>query len=326
MTKFAISSEGVESLRKLAQDLRDLMEHALSCGRTLQNVMLGLSNELGSFSDESLMLASDSVAVVAKASAFVTDMAQALDSKAANIEGMLPVGDVRFGSSVSLADGFSQNQMRPSVGAVPRSLSSSQYGWTMQNGKSVYDHPAEVSRYLYIDQGSAYPANFQGTCGLCSCANVLRLSGVQLGEKEMVDFAASNKLCDYVPGIASSSGGTGPDDRRRILDYFGVPSDVVAVGMSGGVADGETIGRLARFVSEGRGVIVSVHANTLHCSGRAEDDYHAVTVTSVVRDKFGRIDGFYICDSNVGTTYYSADLVRRALTGNAMNVTKTIIR
>ena len=86
--------------------------------------------------------------------------------------------------------------------STPRDLVSTQYGFTKNMaGMEVYDSPLEVDKYLYSKQGSAYE-NFKGTCGLCSIANILRLSGVNIGEKEVIDYAANmqggifaSKLC-----------------------------------------------------------------------------------------------------------------------------------
>ncbi|MFR2605754.1 MAG: hypothetical protein ACLTAX_11405 [Waltera sp.] len=51
-----------------------------------------------------------------------------------------------------------------------------------------------------------------------------------------------------------------------------------------------------------------------------------MTVVSVTKDTSGKICGYHICDSNYGTDYYDVDRIRKALTGNDMNVTTQIIR
>ena len=327
MTKFAVSPEGAESLRKLSQDVRNIMEHMSTSGRNLQNAVMTLDEGLGAFSDKAIVLASDCVAAVATASSSSERIASLLESKASVIEALIGSASLP-GSNASTADSYGSliRGMRPVAGATPRSLESTEQQWTINNGESIYDHPEEMSHFLYASQGSAYSANFGGTCGLCSCANVLRLAGVELGEKEMIDFAAPNKLCDYVMNEPDASGGTGPLDRQVILAHFGIDSSIVGVDKYGGSATYETMDKIADAVSAGKGVIASVHANTLYASGPAEDDFHAVTITSVRKDRFGNIAGFYIADSNIGTTYYPASLVSRALTGSPLNITTHSIR
>ena len=67
------------------------------------------------------------------------------------------------------------DRMKPQ-GKYPRDLPVSAYGYHQTaNGQQVYDSPEEMSGYLYRSQGSA-DSRFKGTCGLCSCANILRLA------------------------------------------------------------------------------------------------------------------------------------------------------
>ena len=218
--------------------------------------------------------------------------------------------------------------------STPRDLPQTQYGFTKDsNGNLTYDSPMEMDKYLYAQQGSAY-TNFQGTCGLCSCANILRLAGVNYSEKDMIDYAASTssgngwfqKLCTVNPLSPESSGGTNPKSRQQILEHFGISSGVFSVEIENGVASDAAIESIAQYVADGRGVILSVHAGVLYNGWAVRDDYHAVTVTSVTRNKYGDVSGFYICDSNVGTTYYSALQIKEALTGADMNVTHSHIR
>ena len=221
--------------------------------------------------------------------------------------------------------------------STPRDLPQTQYGFTKDsNGNLTYDSPMEMDQYLYAKQGSAY-TNFQGTCGLCSCANILRLSGVDVTEKDVIDYAASvgnpgsfsGKLCEIDPNCADATGGTGPDERKEILEHFGISSGVWPVEKKGGMATEETVEQISDFISDGRGVILSVHASVLNPEMYLNDldsDFHAVTVTSVSKNNLGEVVGFYICDSNSGTSYYDVNTVRKALTGNDMNYTHQRIR
>ena len=217
----------------------------------------------------------------------------------------------------------------------PRDLSVSQYGFTKDaSGMETYDSPLEVDQYLYAEQGSTYD-NFKGTCGLCSCANVLRLAGVNYGEKEMIDYAAnqqgglfSTRLCIVNPFNPSASGGTTPKQRQQILDNFGVSSSIFDVKTD---ADGktsiDTINDLAKWVSEGRGVIIDVDAGLFYNSPKNYGKGHAVTLTSVEKNKYGDISAFYILDSNQGTVKCNAwelqDMLRNFV---GINVTSQIIR
>lgn len=218
---------------------------------------------------------------------------------------------------------------------TPRDLSVSQYGFIKDaSGMETYDSPFEVDQYLYSEQGSVYD-NFKGTCGLCSCANVLRLAGVNYGEKEMIDYAANQqggffatRLCIVNPFNPSESGGTTPKQRQQILDNFGVSSSIFDVKTD---ADGktsiDTINDLAQWVSEGRGVIVDVDAGLFYNSSRNYDQGHAVTLTSVEKNKYGDVTAFYILDSNQGTVKCNAwelqDMLRNFV---GINVTSQIIR
>ena len=260
------------------------------------------------------------------------------------VDNNMPASGMYDGQTASMMDDPLLSDLEPNRTA-PRSLSCSQYGFTVDaNGDSTYDSPMEMDHYLYRKQGSA-DANFQGTCGLCAIANVMRLAGVDLSEKDVIDYAANaseiddpvtdeilwaaHRLCTYNPFNPQESGGTTPGKRLKILEHFGINSGVYSVKMEGKIASYETMNQIADFVAEGRGVILSVHASILEPNMYENDlnhDFHAVTVTSVKKNKYGNISGFYICDSNKGTSFYPIDQVQAALTGADMNVTYSHIR
>lgn len=234
----------------------------------------------------------------------------------------------------SMVSSSNEDSFKPTR-QTPRDLTMSQYGFTTNaSGMEVYDSPLEMDKYLYSMQGSAYD-NFKGTCGLCSCANVLRLAGVNYGEKEMIDYAAdsqgglfSPKLCTVNPLSPSASGGTTPKQRQQILDHFGVSSSIWNIKTD---ADGktsiETINDIGKWVSEGRGVIVDVDAGLFYNSPPNFGKGHAVTITSVERNKYGDITAFYILDSNQGTVKYNSWEIQEMLrTFVGINVTSQIIR
>lgn len=197
----------------------------------------------------------------------------------------------------------------------------------------------DVSGYN-IDPNFKMDFAFHGTCGIVSCVNLLRLAGrSETTEQEVLEYAWNHELCYghnieiknnrifYIPGYF---GGTTPYMRKFILSHFGLPSNTVVVNPDADLA----IADIAGFVSEGRGVILSVHASVLWGEVEEADphakDHHAITVTSVQMDSDNQITGFYICDSGTHKDDYarfcSADLIKRSLTGTHMNVTDIIIR
>lgn len=232
----------------------------------------------------------------------------------------------------SLGSPGQPDRMKPQ-GKYPRDFPVSAYGYHQTaNGQQVYDSPEEMSGYLYRSQGSA-DSRFKGTCGLCSCANILRLAGAEYSEKEMIAYAAANydgqgrRLCDAGSLFPGANGATTPKARKEILEHFGISSSVFPVTMEHGMATGETMEQIGKYVSEGRGVILSVYSGELNPEKyRWNNGPHAVTVVSVTKDTSGKICGYHICDSNYGTDYYDVDRIRKALTGNDMNVTTQIIR
>ena len=155
-------------------------------------------------------------------------------------------------------------------------------------------------------------------------------------EGTIIDYASQtnapnsiNKLCEIGHFNPGANGGTSPEDRKEILNHFGIDSGIFKIKRdSSGAISNENVSDIAKYVSEGRGVIISVHAFSLWYGRKnSKKDFHAVTVTSVKKDSAGNIAGFYVCDTGIGgTQYYSADTLCEALTGSPMNVTYQIIR
>lgn len=246
-----------------------------------------------------------------------------------------------FETSSSIARGTSIYQVDlPGVSGEikgkPRDLPVTQQIF-VDNGKGevVYNTPNETGNTLYSSQGSAY-TNFLGTCGLCSCANVLRLSGVFYDEKDVIDYAATtrfegrlfSKLCTYNPLDAEKSGGTIPEQRKEILSHFGIDSSVIPVVQdTDGSVSIQTIEMIGNSVSTGRGVIIDVDCGVFYNDPRENGYGHAVTVISVTKNKYGDVSGFYIADSNQGTVYCPAWLIQQAMRPwVGINVTNQIIR
>ena len=218
---------------------------------------------------------------------------------------------------------------------TPRDLPSTRYCFSKtSSGMEIYDSPLEVDKYLYSKQGSAYD-NFKGTCGLCSCANILRLAGVDIGEKEIIDYVAnmqggffSAKLCTVDPFNPAASGGTTPKQRQQILEYFGISSSIWNVKTDkNGKTSIDTINDIGKWISEGRGVIVDVDAGLFYNSPKNYGKGHAVTITSVEKNKYGDVTAFYILDSNQGTVKYNVWEMQEMLRSFVgINVTSQIIR
>ena len=201
---------------------------------------------------------------------------------------------------------------------TPRNLPVTQQQWqTDADGSMTYNMPAQTGGLLDADQGKV--DGYLGTCGLCSCVNVIRLSGAGIEEASMVDFASKNGLCMSGGKNPELRGGTSPQSRQQILKSYGIDSFCCRQSVSG----------IARYVSEGRGVIISVDAGALWYD-QPDNGMHAVTVTSVRKDREGRIKGFFICDSGTGgkdgSRYISAEKMKNSLSFNQMNVTSNIIR
>ncbi len=184
----------------------------------------------------------------------------------------------------------------------------------------MFDSPEETGLKLDSHQGKT--DRFQGTCGIVSCENVLRLAGVDITEEEVVKYASRRhglkhaRLCTV--GLnALSNGGTTASDRKKILAHYGMNSFCLK----------PSIEEMARCVEEGRGVIISVFAGELYYGQSIVHDSHAVTVTATKRSPDGKLEGFYLCDSNDRpATFYHTAVIEKALTGHDMNVTESVIR
>jgi len=207
---------------------------------------------------------------------------------------------------------------------VSRSLSTTQQGWENLTGnRRRFDTPIETGSSMIAQQGEV--RGFQGTCGLVACANLLRLAGVNVAERDLVTYASATRrqdgsayLCRVDLLHPRGSGGTTQWDREEILTHFGMSSEFRPA----------TVDNIRQAVTEGRGVIASVHAQQLYDGvASRENDLHAVAVTSVVEGD-GQVVGVYLCDSNNRpASYYPIERFEAALNHRTdLNVTSTIIR
>lgn len=347
MAKFAINAEGANSMKKLAEDLVQSINGIDETSQTLERQINGIERELGIYGTEIINIAKESRGKTKNVQESISELVQRISIKAEEIMMLLNFDGsndtclslVNERNSISdngiISGGFNTNGLQPNR-TNPRDLPVSQFGFTRDaDGNQVYDSPMEMNDYLYKKQGSARMM-YQGTCGLCSCANILRLAGVNATEEQMIAYASNTtapnsieKLCETGHINPGRNGGTNPEGRRSILEHFGIDSGLFVVEMDRtGGATQTTMNSISDMVSSGKGVILSVHADMLwHDAPYGINDYHAITVTSVKKDSSGNVLGYYVCDSAQGVTaYYSAEKLRRSLTGARMNVTYQIIR
>lgn len=220
-------------------------------------------------------------------------------------------------SADQAASGYGVKSTKESFG-----LKATKQTWTVESDDSlVFNTPVETGRKLDANQGKV--DGFWGTCGLVSCANVLRLAGYPATEKEMVSYASTTlsrdgKTLCTTDSFAENNGATSAEARQQILRHFGIKSELKAASVT----------NIADAVSEGRGVIISVYGRMLRQGWSIIRDLHAVTVTSVKKDRHGNVLGFYVCDSGTGgidnSRFYPAVQVENALSGKPMNVTEII--
>lgn len=199
-------------------------------------------------------------------------------------------------------------------------LKETQQTWQTQGEYSVFNTPEKTGEKLDSNQGKLN--TFLGTCGCVSCVNVLRLAGIDVSEEELVTYAATHEneqgeaLCSYGSSDYAANGGTTVMDRKNILEAYGVKSKLVP----------PTIDNIFDEVSNGKGVIASVHASFLYNGEISNNDRHAVTITSV-KYKNNEPYSVIICDSNgMPSEEYHVGIFKTALTGNMLNVTEKIIR
>lgn len=176
----------------------------------------------------------------------------------------------------------------------------------------VCGDPGAVAGVLHSRQGEN-GLGYQGTCGVVSCQNVLRLFGVSATEDEMVRYAATRGLCS-VHRNPEASGATNPYTRARLLGEWGFPTEIV---------ERPEPGRVAQAFEEGHGVIVGVNAGILWDNANFYGNgfsNHAVAVTGTARDEVGGLLGLYICDSGRRLSDDSARFVPADLFGKAVDV------
>lgn len=206
---------------------------------------------------------------------------------------------------------------------TPRMLTKTAQGWTETPDGLLYDSPMKTGKNLISNQGSVL--HYSQDCGVVCCANVARMAGVDVSERKALETALNNKCCEkhrktFFTRRDIDGGGTYAEGRKELLGHLGIDSYL----------EPQTVKNISDRVSEGRGVIISVRADKLWQNPK-EKGLHAITVTSVLKNRDGSPYGFYVCDSGTGgvdcARFYTAHELAAALTPNRnMNVTKNVIR
>lgn len=356
--RIKLDEQGVEILRLFSRNLKEISGEYIAAGNRLLDDMGRVKNCLGSDALQVEKLIDDLNAILQHEMYPLEELSEYCERLAVHME-ILILKKLSGALNVAAQNNIGQREAQQNIerrGAVqsatgntaafymditrktPRDLVQTNYGMEKDSqGNLVYDSPMELDQYLCIRQGNA-DSDYRGTCGLCCCANVLKMSGVRSSELQMIQYASNTsspngfkeKLCTTGNADASQNGGTSVSDRKMILEHFGIPSSIMEIELdSDGKAAYKNLERIASCIEAGKGVILSVHASVLWKDNEIslEEDWHAVTVTSVKRNQKGELLGFFLCDSaDDGTHYYSAECVRSALFGVPYNVTQSIIR
>ena len=208
----------------------------------------------------------------------------------------------------------------------PRSLLTTRYGFQSQiiNGQNlrVYDDPVGTNSLLIQHQGNSQ-YDMEGTCGLCQCANILTMSGVQGSTEDSIISVAMHSsnnvlvMMELFSPYSEERGGTTVQCRQEILSRCGLPT----YNMPMSANREENIQHLSEAIRTGHGVIVSVDVARLWRNGQSGG--HAISLISVSEDG----DMFIYNDTGNGTmgTISSTEL-GYALTGRPANITTNIIR
>ena len=185
---------------------------------------------------------------------------------------------------------------------------------------TVCGEPQKVAKVLDYRQGQNN-LGFQGTCGIVSSRNTLRLFGICTSEDELVHYAALKGLC-VVDARSYLSGATNATYRDQLMREWGLPGQIIKA---------SSVARSAEEFEKGFGVMAGVNAGILwnnpNCYGNGFSN-HVVSLIGTERDQSGNLTGVYICDSGRNRAgdaarYIPVDLWKEALEvpGSSLNVT-----
>ncbi len=147
----------------------------------------------------------------------------------------------------------------------------------------------DVDRFKDFNHKQGNNPDFQGTCGLVSCEDVLKqFSLTDISEESIVGSALENDLCN-ISKDKNKSGGTSVFNQRDILQLHDIPAHVEVM---------DNFEGLASYVEQGRGMIIEVNAGILWNEPSVfdfGDANHAVVVTGYARNvETGNIEGFIL--------------------------------
>lgn len=138
------------------------------------------------------------------------------------------------------------------------------------------------------------PLGLRHTAGLVACEAVLKRFGNEVSEADLATIAVEEGL--YVAAARlGDQGGATTSDYRRLLARFDIPSREEA---------GRTIGELAAYLEEGKGVVLAVNAGLLRDDPAAFESglpNDLVVPVAVACDPVrGEVRGVFIADSIAG--------------------------
>ena len=189
---------------------------------------------------------------------------------------------------------------------------------------SMYNSPYETAQTLINRQGNN-TRNAAGVCGVCQCANILRMAGISDVTEEDVLNTAMTCSPGVVQGLdinnadSEERGGTSSSGRREILARYGVDSYTLPIQQD----RAESVEQLSQAIRTGHGVIVSVDAGRLWNDSRYDGGGHAISLISVSENG----DRFIYSDTGAGRIgTISAQELGNVLSGRTANITTRIIR
>ncbi|WP_233149369.1 calcium-binding protein [Herbaspirillum camelliae] len=147
---------------------------------------------------------------------------------------------------------------------------------------------------LDYQQGDAV-ARYEGTSGEVCIANLATIAGMSVTEKDVVNKAIAEKLCDTTSKSTTKRGAISAENELILLKEFGLASTL---------AQGFDENAVARSILAGKGVIVTVNGSTLWAKNIPENvgmTDHMIAIVGVgYGAQSGEVDGFYISDSGRG--------------------------
>ena len=201
---------------------------------------------------------------------------------------------------------------------------------------SVFDHPNESAQDATYGQGECVVNGqvYGGTCGNCAISTLLRRTGLNTTEYDVVSYAAShtdmsgNTLCITNSSSSGERGGTTLYARTNIARAFGLDMEN---------SIGRPLSEIADEVEKGKGAIITVQAGKGEYNPggmyNTSSGIHALVLNSVARDaSTGEIIGYYVIDSNgnspeTASIYVDARELNHAYRrcGMTANITREII-